>query len=139
MYKIYSFIVISCISSFLVYNANLKEENIIVPLQVEEEIEETSTIIENKIETVEVKEEVKKEEEKELMTLTIPKINFKGKIYNKNSKLNDIDKNIIIMKESSMPDEEEGMIIIGGASGEGIYGDFKELKELEVGGEVISY
>ena len=140
MYKLYSFIVISCISSFLVYNYNNKNNENIIKKR-EEIVEEQNTAIE-KIKKEEVKEEtiIEKEvikEEKELMTLIIPKINFKGKIYNKNSKLNNIDKNIIIMSESNMPNEKEGIIIIGGHSGYGKYAYFKDLNKLEVNDEII--
>ena len=138
MYKLYSFIVISCISSFLVYNCNINNnENKIIK---NEEIIEKPNIVIEEINIVNEEKKIEKvivEEEKELMTLTIPKINFKGKIYNKNSKLNNIDKNIIIMNESNMPDEEEGIIIIGGHSGYGKYAYFKDLNKLDINDEVI--
>lgn len=69
--------------------------------------------------------------EKPIMKLEIPKINFKGNIYNVHSELNDIDKNIIIMKDSDMPDEKNSILIIGGHSGYGKYAYFDNLKELK--------
>lgn len=66
-----------------------------------------------------------------IMILDIPKINFKGNIYNVHSELNDIDKNIIIMKDSDMPDEKNSILIIGGHSGYGKYAYFDNLKELK--------
>ena len=127
MYKMYCFIVITCISSFLVYSISNYNNR--------EEIIEEDILIINEEETIEEKPIIEKlknnKEEKELMTLEIPKINFKGNIYNKNSKLNNIDKNIIIMKESNMPDEEGGIIIIAGHSGYGKYAYFKHLNKLE--------
>ena len=137
MYKVYSFIVISCISSFLVYNSSIKKDEVVSNEEViisEEKIEENNIVEE---EIIEIKEVKKEEKEKELMTLIIPKINFEGKIYNKDSKQNNIDKNIIIMKESNMPDEDNGMIIIGGHSGYGKYAYFKELNKLEINDEII--
>ena len=71
-------------------------------------------------------------QEKEIMILEIPKINFIGKIYSKESKLNDIDKNIIIMKESDYPDKENGILIIGGHSGIGRLAYFKNLNKLDI-------
>lgn len=82
------------------------------------------------------KEEIKiikkVEEEREIMTLEIPKINFIGNIYSKESKLNDIDKNIIIMPESDFPDKKNGIIIIGGHSGIGKLAYFKNLNKLSI-------
>ena len=134
MYKMCGFLAISCISSFFVYSVSNRD--IIEEKPIKEEI----PIIE-KIEEQEIKETKENiniiKEEKELMIIEIPKINFIGKIYNKNSKLNNIDKNIIIMNESNMPDEEGGIIIIGGHSGYGKYAYFKHLNKLEIGDEVI--
>ena len=145
MYKFYSFLVISCISSFLVYNSTSNKEieidntynnevvNIIEEKQIKEEI------IEEKTEIININNEVKQEVEKELMIIEIPKINLTGKIYNINNKLNDIDKNIIIMKESDMPNKEGGILIIGGHSGYGKYAYFKNLNKLEKDDEIIIY
>ncbi len=78
--------------------------------------------------------EIKKEPiviEQPIMVLEIPKIKFKGNIYQVNSNLNNIDKNIIIMKDSDMPDEDNSILIIGGHSGYGRYAYFNKLKELK--------
>ena len=141
MYKAYSFIVISCISSFLVYTLvdsknSVKEIMINNNKEVLEEYIQEEKI--QKEEIIELKNNIIEEEiEQELLTLKIPKINFVGKVYNKNSKLNNIDKNIIIMNESDMPDVDGGMVIIGGHSGYGKYAYFKNLNKLEIGDEVI--
>ena len=133
MYKMYSFLVISCISSFLVYTISNFDNN-------EEELIKEEVPIIGKIEE-DIKPTIEKinaiPKEKELMTLEIPKINFIGSIYNKNSKLNNIDKNIIIMNESDMPDKEGGIIIIGGHSGIGKYAYFKNLNKLKIDDVVI--
>ena len=106
MVKAILFIILSCFSSFIVYdNKNIKQEKYI-------------------------KEEV-------LMKIEIPKINLNNNIYPKNSSKNNIDKNIIIMNESSMPDEESGVVIIGAHSGTGRYAYFKDLNKLEIDDEVI--
>lgn len=67
-----------------------------------------------------------------IMHLNIDEIGFKGDIYPKESYLNDIDKNIIIMDESDYPDRESGIVIIGGHSGIGKYAYFKHLNKLKV-------
>lgn len=88
----------------------------------------------NTIINIKDKIEIKKEPvkiEEPIMILEIPKIKFKGNIYKVNSDLNDIDKNIIIMSDSDMPDEENSILIIGGHSGYGKYAYFNNLKELK--------
>ena len=76
-------------------------------------------------------------EEKELMILNIPSINFVGKIYDKNSSLNDIDKNIIILNDSDLPSDKNGIVLIGGHSGIGKYAYFKELNKVKIGDLLI--
>ena len=71
--------------------------------------------------------------EQEIMTIVIDKIIVNNKIYSKNSKLNDIDKNVIILKESDYPDKENGTVLIGGHSGTGPLAYFARLGELELG------
>jgi LPXTG-site transpeptidase (sortase) family protein len=70
--------------------------------------------------------------EKSIIEIEIPKIDLKGKIYDKNSKLNNIDKNIIIMNDSDMPSDKNGIVIIGGHSGIGKYAYFKDLNKLKI-------
>ena len=145
MYKLYLFFIMSCLSSYLVYiNINQRQDT----------INKSDILIEDNYDSFEeyVNEETNKEEEsviteklvvkennnkknyeKELMTIEIPKIDLKGKIYNKNSKLNNIDKNIIIMNESDYPNTLNGIVILGAHSGIGKYAYFKNLNELEIG------
>ena len=137
MYKIYSFVIISCISSFFVFNITRNKET---KLEEKEEIiekEKEEIVVEKVSNNNTIEESINDKEEQELMTLEIPKIGFKGKIYNKNSELNNIDKNIIIMNESDLPSKEGGIVIIGGHSGYGKYAYFKHLNKLEENDEVI--
>ena len=90
-----------------------------IPLEISTNINNSKIEINNKIVI-----------EKEIMIVEIPKINFIGKVYSKDSKLNDIDKNIIIMNESDYPDKEKGIVIIGGHSGVGELAYFKNLNKL---------
>lgn len=75
--------------------------------------------------------------EKYIAVLEIPKINLKRGIYAKNSKLNNVNKNIYLLKESSMPDEEKGNFILAGHSGTSYISYFKNLPKLSIGD--ISY
>ena len=132
MYKMYCFLVISCISSFLVYNVCSKDKEEIIKER------ELPTINKIEVKKEEIVERIStKIEEKELIIIEIPKINLKGKIYNKNSILNNIDKNIVIMNESDMPSDKGGIIIIGAHSGYGIYAYFKDLNKLDIDDMVI--
>ena len=65
--------------------------------------------------------------------LEIPKIKFKRGFYNINSKLNNVEYNIEIIKGSSMPNEENGNLIIAGHSGTGFKAFFQNLYKLEKG------
>lgn len=75
--------------------------------------------------------------EKYIAVLEIPKIKLKRGIYAKNSKLNNVNKNIYLLKESSMPDEEKGNFILAGHSGTSYISYFKNLPKLSIGD--ISY
>lgn len=83
---------------------------------------------------------VEKKIEQEIMTIQIDKIGVENKIYAKNSKLNNIDKNVIILGESDYPDKENGTVLIGAHSGTGSIAYFKRLNELEIDDEIkITY
>lgn len=105
----------------------VKTLKLIFVIQLLSNITNTIVTISNKIE---VKEEP-------IMILEIPKIDFKGNIYNIDSELNDIDKNIVIMKDSDMPDEKNSLLIIGGHSGYGKYAYFNNLKKLNINDEIL--
>lgn len=59
--------------------------------------------------------------------LEIPSISFKRGFVAKNDKSNNISENIQILKESDMPDVENGNFIIAGHSGSGRLAFFKNL------------
>ena len=75
-------------------------------------------------------------EEKELMTIIIDKLEINNKIYSKDSKLNNIDENVIIMNESDYPDKENSTVIIGAHSGVGEKAYFKDFDKLVIGDTV---
>ena len=65
--------------------------------------------------------------------LMIPKINFNRGFYKIDSKYNDVNINIQVMKGSSYPDVARGNFIIAGHSGNVWYSFFKNLYKLKIG------
>ena len=92
--------------------------------------------------SLDIKEEQKpiqeiKEKESYIGVIEIKKINLTQGFYNINSKNNDVNKNIQVIKESNMPDVIAGNLIIAGHSGNGKYSYFRNLKKLEIKDEAI--
>ncbi len=107
------YFIVSCLSSYVVYiSSNINVEPV--------------TIKENNNDAI-------------LMQIKIPSINLSGNIYEKNSKSNDINKNIVLMNESSYPDEDEGVVIIGAHSGIGKIAYFRNLNKLNISDEILIY
>lgn len=75
--------------------------------------------------------------ENPIMLLKIPKINLYNYIYDKDSIKNNIDMNIQIMKESNMPNENNGNVVLGGHSGSGPVAYFNGLVYLSIGDKII--
>lgn len=75
-----------------------------------------------------IKEET---EEKPLATLVIPKIYFQRNLYAKNSKENDLSKNIIFLPTSDLPDQTPGIVLIAGHSGTGAMAYFQNLDQIQ--------
>lgn len=94
------------------------------------------TVIEKK-EDVILKKNSTNVVEKNIMKLLIPKISVDNNIYDKNSVYNDIDKNVEIMKDSNMPDDVKGNVILGGHSGTGKVAYFKNLDLLDYGDDIL--
>ena len=69
--------------------------------------------------------------------LKINKINLKEKLYNINSKENNIEQNITILKESILPDKDNSIMFIAAHSGIGKIAYFEELDELKPNDEII--
>ena len=70
-----------------------------------------------------------------LAVLKIDKINLERGIYSINSKNNNVNKNIQLLKESNLPDKENGNVIIAGHSGNSYKAYFKNLVKLNNGDE----
>ena len=115
---------------------NIEENNLIEFYEIQEEISTNQDEIveqENREEQVKVEEKV--EREPYLAVLKIDKIKLEKGIYNLNSKNNNVNKNIQLLKESDMPDKENGNVIIAGHSGNSYIAYFKNLVKLNNGDE----
>lgn len=64
--------------------------------------------------------------------LEIPKINFNKGFYKKESSLNDVDKNLLLVKEADYPNVSKGNLIIAGHSGNAWNSFFNDLYKLSV-------
>lgn len=66
-------------------------------------------------------------------TLIIDKINLNKGFYPKESEFNDVDKNLLLVKESNYPNEAKGNLILAGHSGNAWNSFFNDLYKLSVG------
>jgi len=71
--------------------------------------------------------------------LEIPKINLKRGIVDKDSSLNNVDRNIYTLKETTYPDEEVSHIILASHAGTSSVAYFKNLNKLSQNDEVYFY
>ena len=67
-----------------------------------------------------------------IMKIKIPKINLDNNIYNINDKHNNVEENVTILKESSMPDQNNSKVILAAHSGPTDYSYFDRLDELKI-------
>ena len=74
-----------------------------------------------------------------IAVLNIPKIDLERGLVDPNSYLNDVDYNIEILKDSDMPDKENGNVILASHSGSSRVAFFNGLKYLNLGDEIIIY
>lgn len=81
----------------------------------------------------EVSKEVTKNNEAYMAILEIPSINLKKGIFSKDSKNNNVEKNVTILKESNLPDEDNGNVILVAHSGTGYNAFFNNLPNLNNG------
>ena len=87
------------------------------------------------------KEEVKEHKKIEyIAVLKIPKINLERGLVDPNSYLNNVDYNIQILKNSAMPDQRFGNVILAAHSGNARISYFRNLDKLDINDNVsISY
>ena len=81
-----------------------------------------------------------KTSENYLAILEIPKINLKRGIFDKNSSKNNVNKNIYVVKETTLPDEyENSHIILASHSGNSSVSFFRNLKKLDMKDKILFY
>ena len=140
------FVIISLIISCILVISNYYYQNIEEEIYIEDYIGDTTTStntsatitskLKNKIKKI-VKTTIKNNDY--LLVLEIPKINIKKGVYNKNNKLNNVDKNITILNDSSMPDEVNGSVILASHNGNTRVSYFKHLEKLNINDQVYIY
>lgn len=74
-----------------------------------------------------------------LAVIEIPKISLRRYLYDVNSKQNDVDKNIEVLKNSDMASVKGGNLILAGHNGNTSVGHFKNLHKLVINDEIIIY
>lgn len=137
-----SLLIIGATSVFLFYNIYNFCINHIEEKQAEEFINnpvvEDTPVIEETIE--EVKEEVKQSETYNYVgVLEIPKINFKRGFLDIKDKNNNVNKNIQVLENSTMPNINGGLLVIAGHSGSGRVAFFRNLYKLKENDQIYIY
>ena len=74
-----------------------------------------------------------------LAVLKIDKINLEKGLYSIDSNMNNVDYNIEILKESKMPDIENGNLILAGHNGSSSVSFFRNLEKLKKDNDVFIY
>ena len=82
---------------------------------------------------------VNKNEEAYLGILEISKINLKQGFYSVNSVNNDVNKNIMLLKGSEMPNKKGTYLALASHSGASYLGYFSELDKLSINDEISIY
>ena len=131
------------IGSFLIFfkyyqiYTDYKKEQILIDNFIEEQKDytnnnEISKETEEIVEEENIEENIPKITEKFIAVIEIPKIDLRKGLYSKNSSLNNVNKNIKILKESSMPNEIKGNFILASHSGSSKVAYFNNLKKLNI-------
>ncbi len=94
---------------------------------------------EKKVEEFLSSSESSKKEEEYIAVLEIPKLNLKKGFYSYESKKNNVNKNIEVIETSTMPDIENGNLILASHSGTSSISYFKNLYKLEKGDIAFIY
>ena len=126
--------------SYLIYNyyENKKQDNFEKEM-IEEffEVEDEEEIIQETEEEQSVKEEVVVNY---MAVLEIPKINLKRGLVDKNSSSNNVNRNIYILKETTLPDEQiNSHIVLAAHSGNSYISFFRNLKKLDMKDDIYFY
>lgn len=109
-----------------------KKEN----TKVNDYIKDTSIIEKTIDENNKAEENIKQEL---LLILEIPKINLKRGIYPLHSEENTIEKNVAIMKESSLPTDLNGNVVLEAHNGTASISYFNQLNKLNIDDQAYIY
>ena len=121
-------------------NYKIEEDNndkLVEFFDIQEDLIEEEIIEEQPIE--DKKEEPIINNEQYIGVLEIKRINLTRGFYSKNSRLNNVNKNIQILSSSDMPDIENGNVIIASHSGNSSISFFRNLPKLIVDDNAIIY
>lgn len=83
--------------------------------------------------------ELNRKQDDYIAVIQIPKINLEKGIYNIDNSLNNVDKNIFILKETVWPDQKNSHIILASHSGNSNISYFKKLNKLKLSDEIYFY
>lgn len=119
--------------TFSEMNISLYENEIPENKQNEEIIQQENNEEELKQEILDDQENKEYQEFNYIGFLEIPKLNLKRGFFDINSPYNNVDRNITIIKGSTMPDEQNNNLILAAHSGSCSYCYFKNLYKLKKG------
>jgi len=123
--------------SYNLYSKYKSEKN--NDLQIKEYFEIQETINNNQEIKQEEKQNNTQKKEDYFAILEIPKISLFRGFYNINSRLNNVNKNIQVLKESTMPNVNNSNLILVAHSGNSKVSFFKNLYKLSIDDTAIIY
>ena len=100
-------------------------------------LEEQEESLSNTTNEVNEDKSIVQEEVNYIAILEIPKINLKRGLFEKTSSQNNVNKNIYILKETTLPDEQvNSHILLAGHSGNSYVSFFRNLKQLNMNDKI---
>lgn len=119
------------------YLQNQNEENLIDTFYEEQKEITNDTKPEETVQEEQPKQEVNQSKKIDyIAVIKIPKIGLEKGLASKGSYYNNVNRNILILNESDMPDKDKGNVILAGHSGSGRTAFFKNLYKLQTDDEV---
>lgn len=130
---------IGIVSGKYLYNylQNQNEENLIDIFYEEQKEITNDTKPEETVQEEQPKQEINQSKKIDyIAVIKIPKIGLEKGLASKGSYYNNVNRNILILNESDMPDKDKGNVILAGHSGSGRTAFFKNLYKLQTDDEV---
>ena len=127
---------------FYIYYKDVKlEKNILNEFYEEQEVIKEDSEINNEESQIDIEKDFidTTDTVDYIAVLKIPKINLEKGLVAKDSIDNNVEKNIQILNESSMPDKENGNVILAGHNGNGSTSYFRNIHKLSLDDEVSIY